>query len=109
MIKTDLAEFTATMTSDANNLFSNSISKLENDATPSTSASQPETQKYDRFHDELEAIQTNQETYLNNEMYSDEEYSKWSQEFDIESQKSTISNLLIENSSVRLIYSQIVT
>lgn len=99
------------MSNDANNLFSSSSTSDEtskNRLVPSTSVSQAESAKYDRFNDELESIQSNQETYLSNEMYSDEEYINWSKQFDIDSQKSSISNLLIENSSVRLIYSQIV-
>ncbi len=63
----------------------------------------------ERYETELKAIQLSESTYLfageNNDAA---EYAAWQESFDCEANKTLISDLLIENSSMRLIYSKLV-
>ncbi len=122
MIKNDLTEFTQTMTNDANSLFSqastqfieksSSVSLLKQSDSDKTNQANKPTQKTSnvqaRYNEELESIQKNEELYLNNEIESNEEFIQWLTTFNPDNSKSVISDLLIENSSMRLLYSQMV-
>lgn len=62
---------------------------------------------YDRYLNELRSLQTNQATYLTDP--SDEAtFADFQTSFDSDSYKSVISDLLIENAQMRLLYSQLV-
>jgi hypothetical protein len=62
---------------------------------------------YDRYLNELKSLQSNQNTYLSDP--SDEAaFEDFKNNFDSDSYKSDISDLLIENSAMRLLYSQLV-
>lgn len=65
---------------------------------------------YDRFQNELLMLQNNPETYLNDPTNNLNEYLEWKDAYvNIEdSNKGVISNLLIENSVMRSLYSQLV-
>jgi len=111
IIKTDLAEFTSTMTSDANSLFNQTSSETDEKASTTTTtinSNQSEINKRNRFTEELEAIQANQDTYLDTQIETNEEFINWITTFNIDEHKATISDILIENSAMRLLYSQIV-
>ena len=111
------------MTTDANSLFSqastqfidrsSSVLLLKQSDSDKTSQVNKPTQKTStvqgRYKDELELIQKNEELYLNNEIESNEEFVQWLTTFNPDNYKSVISDLLIENSSMRLLYSQMVS
>jgi len=60
----------------------------------------------DRFKQDLLMLQSNESTYLSDP--SHEDFKEWSEKFDPESFKTTISELLIDDSSMRSLYSQLV-
>lgn len=122
IIKTDFSEFATTMTNDTTNLinkasaqfieksntasllldtFDNKLKIETNNKLKSSSTVQ------ERYENELKSIQLNESTYLYDpEPLSD--YEKWSEDFNTDIYKTAISDLLIENSSIRLIYSKLV-
>jgi hypothetical protein len=68
----------------------------------------PSTSIYDRYLNELRLLQSNQQTYLSDP--SDEAaFEDFKTHFDSDSYKSDISDLLIDNSAMRLLYSQLVS
>lgn len=126
IVKSDFSEFTTTMTADTTNLiqsataqfvessntatflldsFDNKV-KLEtsNRGFALTSASAIQ----DRYENELKALQLSEATYLSDAAPA-HEFAKWQQSFEPDANKAAISDLLIENSSMRLIYSKLVT
>jgi hypothetical protein len=131
-MKNDLAEFTNVMSTDANNLFnqassqvmekSSSILLFNSSSTPDTEKSSTNNNNNNkqnqmksttsniqvRYNEELKQIQTNEDVYLNQLIESNEDYIQWLASFNLENFKSVISDLLIENSSMRLLYSQLV-
>ena len=60
------------------------------------------------FQARLHAIQLDPGTYLN-ESVDDDDYIEWMKTFSIEESKGAISDLLVENSEVRGIYTQLVS
>ncbi|RNA13928.1 BSD domain-containing 1 [Brachionus plicatilis] len=138
VIKGDLAEFKSTMSNDASNLFlssnksnndmseSNSESFLKSIAksfneiknnlnlsdescTSSKTLEEnkiPNNSMNERLRKEIENLKCDEGTYKIEPM--DPGYSKWMQVFDPDEFKEEISKLLIENSTMRLIYSQMV-
>lgn len=98
------------MTSDANSLFNQTSSETDEKASTTTTinSNQSEINKRNRFTEELEAIQANQDTYLDTQIETNEEFINWITTFNIDEHKATISDILIENSAMRLLYSQIV-
>lgn len=125
IVKSDFSEFTTTMTADTTNLiqsataqfvessntatflldsFDNKV-KLEtsNRGFALTSASAIQ----DRYENELKALQLSEATYLSDAAPA-HEFAKWQQSFEPDANKAAISDLLIENSSMRLIYSKLV-
>ena len=139
-MKTDLAEFTSTMTTDLNqasaslidpkttqSFLSSTLSYItgENDnlsgkastkASSSTDANDTSSSTIniklslqDRYKEELSALQTNETTYLTDPKPEvADEFSEWFGMFDPDNYKPEISNLLIEQADMRLIYSQLV-
>jgi hypothetical protein len=133
-MKNDLAEFTNVMSTDANNLFNQASSQVMEKSSSillfnSSSSPPPDTEKSSinnnsnnkqnqmksttsniqvRYNEELKQIQTNEDVYLNQLIESNEDYIQWLASFNLENFKSVISDLLIENSSMRLLYSQLV-
>lgn len=122
IVKSDFSEFTTTMTEDTTHLlnsataqfveksntasflldtFDNKV-KIETNNRLKTSSTVQE-----RYENELKAIQLNEHNYLDDPEQT-EEYSKWKENFNSDSNKKIISDLLIENSSMRLIYSKLV-
>lgn len=65
---------------------------------------------HERFKQELRQLQSNENTFLTNptSTTSDNDYDDWEACFNSDNYKSAISDLLIENSSLRLLYSQLV-
>lgn len=131
LIKTDLAEFTSTMTTDTSYLLSQAQAQLkeissanlnfdnESDISEPIVTSKQDSStneiekmglstKQDRFQKELENLQSSQSTYLNEPDQTNSEFIEWKSKFSTEAQKSIISELLIQNSSMRLLYSQLV-
>lgn len=121
LVKTDFTEFTTIMSNDTTNLintataqfvdksntasylldsFDNKV-KLETTQLKISSSTVQE-----RYENELKAIQLNEATYLNAD--ESEEFVAWAGNFSSEENKGLISELLIENSSMRLIYSKLV-
>lgn len=99
------------MTSDANSLFNQASSETDEKASTTTTTintNQSEINKRNRFTEELEAIQANQDTYLDTQIETNEEFINWITTFNTDEHKATISDILIENSAMRLLYSQIV-
>lgn len=123
LIKSDLNEFTTTMKNDINEVSmqfqdnslikSLNLSKHVNEynivASKSNTSNNHANAIYDRFKDELRSLQNSQDTYLN-DLNNDylEAYLKWKQNFDPDTHKGTISGLLIENATMRSLYSQLV-
>lgn len=122
IVKSDFSEFTNVMSSDTTNLiytatakfveksnnasylldtFDNKV-KIETNNRLKTSSTVQE-----RYENELKAIQLNEATYLNDPEQTDE-FVAWQGSFNPDTNKTTISDLLIENSSMRLIYSKLV-
>ncbi len=124
IVKHDFTEFKTVMTEDTTNLinqataqfvestntasylldtFDNKV-KLETNNRHLASSTVQE-----RYENELKAIQLSEATYLfageNNDA---SEYAAWQQGFDSDANKAVISQLLIDNSSMRLIYSRLV-
>ncbi len=63
----------------------------------------------DRYKQELEQLQSNEQTYLTDPATNQALFTgEWSDNFNPDSYKSQISDILIENSSMRLLYSQLV-
>lgn len=145
IMRTDLAEFKSTMTTDTTrlvtsltadvdaaasttgNLF-NSLSSLgnalginsiitgitsavgdENEQDDKKSANvvvNPPGNVHDRFKADLSQLQTDEATFSVD--LSSPEFDDWVKNFNIDHYKSTISDLLIDNSAMRLIFSQLV-
>lgn len=63
---------------------------------------------HERFQAELKQMQADEATYLNLNSFGTSEFDEWSKSFNPDEVKSTISDLLIDNSAMRLIYSQLV-
>jgi hypothetical protein len=128
IIKTDLAEFKTTMANDmlmeGNSLLGGAVSFLKSnddaitndeenkDKNKALSARVSETGTnsiQERYKQELLALQSNQLTFLDEPPVSSKpDFSQWQSEFDAESYKTRVSELLIENSSMRLLYAQLV-
>lgn len=136
IIKKDFNEFTETMKHDVTELthqlqtsekplfecvtalstlsrpgLSNSSSSSLNASTEQTGRvlTQPRKIVFDRLQNELQTLQLSQDTYLNDPSEQHlEEFKKWSESYDPDSQKGAISNLLIENEAMRAIYTQLV-
>ncbi|CAF0746201.1 unnamed protein product [Brachionus calyciflorus] len=142
VIKSDLAEFTQTMSTDAVSLlneasgslategeqpgslfktitksiseitenFHFNITEPQSEATNSESTQKLTTSSrpliHDRLKKDLENLQTNEQTFLNEPQ--DSNYSEWENNFNMDNFKSAISDLLIENNTMRLLYSQLV-
>lgn len=144
VIKSDLAEFTSTMSTDAASLITEVSSQSQNEQTGQTSSffktitksiseitenfhfntnlseDTPETASkstpkqmttsvtsiHDRLKKDLELLQTNDQTFLSDPQ--DSNYAQWEENFNPDNFKSAISDLLIENSAMRLLYSQLV-
>lgn len=124
IVKHDFTEFKTVMTEDTANLinqataqfvestntasylldtFDNKIKLETNNRHLATSTVQ------ERYENELKAIQLSEATYLFDSENNDaEEYATWKKNFDCDANKAVISDLLIENSSMRLIYSKLV-
>jgi hypothetical protein len=63
----------------------------------------------DRYKQELEQLQSNEQTYLTDPANNQALFTgEWSDNFNPDAYKSQISDILIENSSMRLLYSQLV-
>lgn len=127
LIKTDLVEFKTTMASDTNTLLTqitninlannalinnlnNAFSSSEENADTTTrkpSPSSSSTTVYDRYLNELKSLQSNQNTYLV-DPNDETQFNEFKNTFDSDSYKSVISDLLIDNSAMRLLYSQLV-
>ncbi len=124
IVKHDFTEFKTVMTEDTTNLinqataqfvestntasylldtFDNKVKLETNNRHLASSTVQQ------RYENELKAIQLSEATYLfpgeNNDA---SEYAAWQQGFDPDANKAVISQLLIDNSSMRLIYSRLV-
>jgi hypothetical protein len=137
LIKNDMVEFGATMSNDISqvstqiqdNSFIETVKTLapqlsskQNNSSSTTITNHPsnklenklknssQNKTYDRFQTELLTLQNNQETYLNDPTNNLNEYIEWKDSFvNIEdSNKGIISNLLIENSVMRSLYSHLV-
>lgn len=136
IIKKDFNEFTETMKHDVNELthqlqtsekplfecvtalstlsrpgLSNSSSSSLNAYTEHTGRvlTQPKKVIFDRLQSELQNLQVSQDTFLNDPSEQHlEEFIKWSESYDPDTQKGVISNLLIENEALRAIYTQLV-
>lgn len=133
-MKSDLTEFKTTMTSDAT-LFLNQTSanlvqkttsgtlfgigdtkvsnkeqtnpKNKNGKTSSESITSFSLQS--RYHEELRSIQSSENTYLPDpKIESSNEFLEWQANFNADLFKANISDLLIENSSLRVLYSKMV-
>lgn len=64
---------------------------------------------HERFQAELKQMQADEATYLSDlTPASAAEFDEWAKSFNADEVKSTISELLIDNSAMRLIYSQLV-
>jgi hypothetical protein len=136
IIKSDLAEFKTTMANDTssllmegNSLLGGAVSFLKS-ADESSEDANDDTNKnnivgsfsstrttigtgsstiQERYKQELVALQSNQSTFLDEPSASSKpDFAQWLSEFDAESHKTSISELLIENSSMRLLYAQLV-
>jgi hypothetical protein len=137
LIKNDMVEFGATMSNDISqvstqiqdNSFIETVKTLapqlsskQNNSSSTTITNHPsnklenklknssQNKTYDRFQTELLTLQNNQETYLNDPTNNLNDYIEWKDSFvNIEdSNKGIISNLLIENSVMRSLYSHLV-
>lgn len=137
LIKNDMVEFGTTMSNDISQVSTQiqdnsfietvktlapQISSKQNNSSSTTITNHPsnkhenklknssQNKTYDRFQTELLTLQNNQETYLNDPTNNLNEYHEWKDSFvNIEdSNKGIISNLLIENSVMRSLYSQLV-
>lgn len=138
VFKNDLVEFKLTMSNDASNFFEfgdkiiqqeknedsiflKSISKsynvikenfnlnLTNESTIlRTNEEKRNSSKSinERLENEIDNLKCNEETFIIEPVNPD--YSKWLQTFDTNESKEEISKLLIENTSMRQIYSKIV-
>lgn len=122
IVKSDFTEFKTTMSNDTTNLlntataqfvektntasylldtFDNKV-KIETNNRLKTSSTVQE-----RYENELKSIQLSEDTYLIDPEQT-EDYEKWKENFDSDANKSAISNILIENSSMRLTFSKLV-
>jgi hypothetical protein len=135
LIKTDFDEFKTTMATDTNQLLTQitsiniadnlnpiltnlnkTFSVSEDDGQGGFGRRQDESDKptasgsssiYDRYLNELKSLQSNQNTYLS-DPNDEQAFVDFRDNFDSNSYKSDISDLLIENSAMRLLYSQLV-
>lgn len=142
VIKTDLAEFTSTMTNDTTNIlnqasaqlntssgeqsttsllqnitrtisnnlnFNMNLSQNENERPQTSSRHETGTSSiHDRFKQELRLLQTNENTFLCDPVANEANFAEWQNKFNPDEYKSIISDLLIQNSNMRLLYSQLV-
>lgn len=131
VIKGDLVEFKTTMSNDASNLLFSGYSKVDGSLSKSITESFNEMKTNtniilsdnkeelnvkkeenmillmnERLLKEIESLKHDERTYILEPNGND--YSKWIEKFNPDEFKEEISNLLIENSSIRLIYSKIV-
>lgn len=126
-MKTDLAEFTSTMTHDTQSLINQASAQLKEtnivsstsidftrkfstettDNKNNTATSSGSSSIHDRYLQELKLLQSNESTFLN-DVTDIEEFNSWASNFNTDNYKAQISDLLIENSAMRLIYSQLV-
>jgi hypothetical protein len=88
----------------------NSSSKNNNNNRKQIKRSNNKTSSIqDRYKQELEQLQSNEQTYLTDPANNQALFSgEWSDNFNPDTYKSQISDILIENSSMRLLYSQLV-
>lgn len=128
LIKNDLNEFSETMKSDFNQIstqlqatnkplieamtslnltINKSLSNSNNQNEETSLATNLQiTDSFDRRKNEITTLQNNQDTYLNDP--DGDEYKKFNDSYDPDSHKGDISNLLIENSTMRALYSKLV-
>ena len=136
-MKSDLAEFKTTMTTDTTTFISQTSANLlekttsgalfgfgESSATDQekiiqqpkekaksklsgTKSGKSVTSLQSRFEEELKLMQSSESTFLI-EPKIESEFTEWQTNFNPDSFKSEISDLLIENSSLRILYSQMV-
>ncbi|CAF0765356.1 unnamed protein product [Didymodactylos carnosus] len=127
-VKNDLNEFTSTVKTDTENYVSKAttvvktqqvgdlglkkiVSRLNSVVQNTNSKEKMNTtdlsSKFDRVHSELNKIQNDETIYLNDPVPRDL-YNQWKSNFNVDSKKGEISQLLIDNSNVRSIYSRLV-
>jgi hypothetical protein len=128
LIKNDLNEFSDIMKSDFNqistqlqatnkplieamaslNLTINKSSTNSNIQSQETllATNRPITDSFDRKKNEITNIQNNEDTYINDP--DGDEYNIFYDSYDPDTQKGDISNLLIENPTMRALYSKLV-
>lgn len=122
IVKSDFSEFTNTMSEDTTNFINTATAQLvekSNKATylldtfdnkvkiETTNRLKTSSTVQERYENELKAIQLTEDTYLKDPEQT-EEFITWKENFNSDSNKQIISDLLIENSSMRLIYSKLV-
>jgi hypothetical protein len=128
LIKNDFEEFKTTMATDTNSLItqitnidlannplitninrtlSNLTQEDQEDSSSKLASGASSSSIYDRYLNELKSLQSNQTTYLVDPQ-DETQFREFKTNFDSDSYKTVISDLLIENSSMRLLYSQIV-
>lgn len=122
IVKSDFTEFTTTMSADTTNLIHSATAQFVQSSNTATflldsfdNKMKLETSNrgysasaiQDRYENELKALQLSEATYLSDPLLADE-FAKWQEAFDPDANKAAISELLIENSSMRLIYSKLV-
>jgi len=82
----------------------------ENEKKPASNnavvTSPPSGNVHDRFKADIKQLQTDEATFIND--VQSPEFEQWVASFNPDEFKSTISDLLIDNSAMRLIYSQLV-
>ena len=131
-MKKDFNEFTETMKHDMNELSHQlqagekpflecvtTIATLSRSSSNTNSSNRQESNQhvliqaprsvFDRLQIEIEKLQNSQETFLNDPCDSHtEEFKKFNETFNPDSQKGAISDLLIGNEKMRAIYTQLV-
>lgn len=121
IIKTDFSEFTTIMTNDTTELLNKASAQLiekRNTASylldsfdnklkiETNNILKTSTNAQERYENELRSIQLDENIYLHDS--DSEDFIKWKENFNLDIFKSTMSELLIENSSMRIIYSKLV-
>lgn len=121
-VKSDFNEFKTIMTNDTTNLINSATAQLVEKSNTASflldsfdNKMKIETSNRlnitstasNRYENELKAIQLDETIYLNDPEIT-QDFTKWKESFNIDDFKTTVSDLLIENSSMRLIYSKLV-
>lgn len=121
-VKSDFNEFKTIMTNDTTNLINSATAQLVEKSNTASFLLDSFDNKVkietsnrlnlsatasNRYENELKAIQLDENIYLSDPEEA-EEFTKWKESFNPDDFKATVSDLLIENSSMHLIYSKLV-